>query len=227
LRVRSAERFRGAGERSSRPLPAYWSHAIPFALSAFATRRSIYSRSVENSGDTQALGIVAYALNHLADAEPEDDRASARLNRIIETLPTADAQLLRETVRSVERESGRGAKLMAMFGRQPTPWNHEGVSSLPDFMPGINAALAKSAAAPDDQSRMKAGLSGLARGVADWQRESEGFSERASANQEAMMAMMAKARQAHEAMLSLPRRQPSPMMTFGMPQQHGFRPRGY
>jgi hypothetical protein len=61
--------------------------------------------SVERSGDNQALGIIAYALNHLADADPDDDRASDRLNRIIGTLPAGEAQLLREAVRTATHQA--------------------------------------------------------------------------------------------------------------------------
>lgn len=56
--------------------------------------------TIESGSDTTALGIVAATLNELADADPEDDLASARLNRIIERLPVADAQALREAVRA-------------------------------------------------------------------------------------------------------------------------------
>lgn len=61
--------------------------------------------SVERTGDHQALGIVAYALNKLADADPDDDRATIRLNRIIEALPASEAQLLREAVRPAKQQA--------------------------------------------------------------------------------------------------------------------------
>lgn len=55
---------------------------------------------VESSLDSHALAIIAFALNGLADADPDDDRASVRLNRIIDALPPAEAHLLREAARS-------------------------------------------------------------------------------------------------------------------------------
>lgn len=61
--------------------------------------------SVEQTADSQALGIVAFALNKLADADPDDDRATIRLNRIIETLPSGEAQLLREAVRPAKQQA--------------------------------------------------------------------------------------------------------------------------
>lgn len=60
--------------------------------------------SVEMTGDGQALGIVAFALNKLADADPDDDRATIRLNRIIDNLPAGEAQLLREAVRPAKQQ---------------------------------------------------------------------------------------------------------------------------
>lgn len=49
---------------------------------------------VEESAHSHALGVAVLALNKLADADPADDRASVRLNRIIEALPPAEAQLV-------------------------------------------------------------------------------------------------------------------------------------
>lgn len=62
---------------------------------------------VENGGDTHALGAAAFALNHLADCDPDDDRASARLNRIIEALPAAEAQLFSAAARSVKNRQSQ------------------------------------------------------------------------------------------------------------------------
>lgn len=59
---------------------------------------------VENACDTLALGVIAYALDKLADADPDDNRASDRLNRVIGMLPAGEAQRLREVVRSLKPE---------------------------------------------------------------------------------------------------------------------------
>lgn len=71
----------------------------------YRERAELLFDAVENASNSQASGIIAYALNKLADADPDDDRATVRLNRIVESLAPGEAQLLREAVRSVSRET--------------------------------------------------------------------------------------------------------------------------
>lgn len=54
---------------------------------------------VEGAADSNALGVIAFALDRLADADPDDDRASDRLLRVIAALSPGEAQLLREAAR--------------------------------------------------------------------------------------------------------------------------------
>lgn len=56
--------------------------------------------SVEGTRDSHAMAIIVFALDKLADADPDDDRAGDRLNRIVEALPAGEAQLLREAARN-------------------------------------------------------------------------------------------------------------------------------
>jgi hypothetical protein len=58
----------------------------------------------EATGDTFALGAIAYSLNRLADADPDDDRASVRLNRIIGALAPGEAQMVRAAIRATQPE---------------------------------------------------------------------------------------------------------------------------
>lgn len=60
--------------------------------------------AVEESGHDHALGVVGLTLNKLADADPGDDRAADRLNRVIEALPPGEAQLLRHVARPAKCE---------------------------------------------------------------------------------------------------------------------------
>jgi hypothetical protein len=64
--------------------------------------------AVEDTGDGHALGVIGLALNKLADADPDDDRASARLNQIIESLSPGEAQLLRHVARPAKCEPVEG-----------------------------------------------------------------------------------------------------------------------
>lgn len=56
--------------------------------------------SVEGADDGEALQLLAFVLDKLADEDPDDDRASARLNRIIGALPADAAQFLKEVSRA-------------------------------------------------------------------------------------------------------------------------------
>jgi hypothetical protein len=60
--------------------------------------------AVENTGETLALAAVAYSLNRLADANPDDDRASVRLNRVIGALAPGEALLVQEVIRATQDE---------------------------------------------------------------------------------------------------------------------------
>lgn len=60
--------------------------------------------AVETTGDTLALAAVAYSLNRLADADPDDDRATVRLNRVVQALAPGEALMLREAIRATQPE---------------------------------------------------------------------------------------------------------------------------
>lgn len=60
--------------------------------------------AVEEADDDHALGVIGLALNRLADADPEDDRATVRLNRVIEALSPGEAQLVGAVARPAQRE---------------------------------------------------------------------------------------------------------------------------
>jgi hypothetical protein len=55
---------------------------------------------VEQGSDAHALGIVAFALNRLADAGDAD--AADRLNRVVDRLPPEEAVALREATAVTE-----------------------------------------------------------------------------------------------------------------------------
>jgi hypothetical protein len=63
--------------------------------------------AVEESGDTYALGIVAFLLNELAENNPTDDAAIVRLGRIVRTLTTDDARLFRDAVNSSQKKNSK------------------------------------------------------------------------------------------------------------------------